>query len=291
MLFEPRPCYFWEGEWPANQVEPMRRIYETELVYATHGTYDLEIESKTYRMKAGMVALIPPAVWHESRSTGGLRVVRHCVHFEWQPGLPRPDWQLQAFVGQPFHEALVRAVPASVAPQLPLIRSIDGDPEVRQVLELCLGGLRRGHPLGGYLLWPLLMSLLAMTDPERKKRAAPMQRHTHVTRAATQVRDYIDIHYREPHGYEVYRELTGLSASHLCQAFKRLFGATPFAYLTDLRLSQAHRLLGTDSRGVAEIARAVGFHDPNYFARAFHRRFGCSPTEIRCRSGRLRDHR
>jgi AraC-like DNA-binding protein len=287
MLYEPRPCYFWEGEWPASHVEPMRRIYETELVYATHGTYDLEIEAKTYRMKAGMVALIPPAVWHESRSTARTRVVRHCVHFEWQPGPPRPDWQLQAFLGQPFHEALVRAMPATIAPRLPLIRSIDDDPEARQVIELCLAGLRRGRPLGGYLLWPLLTALLDRSAPERKTRSA--HRHSLVDRAAVKVRDYIDVHYREPHGYEVYRELTGLSASHLCQAFKRIFGVTPFAYLTDLRLSQAHRLLRTDSRGVAAIARAVGFLDPNYFARAFNRRFGGSPTAIRGRHGQLRD--
>jgi AraC-like DNA-binding protein len=137
------------------------------------------------------------------------------------------------------------------------------------------------------LLWPLLTALLDRSAPERKTRSA--HRHSLVDRAAVKVRDYIDVHYREPHGYEVYRELTGLSASHLCQAFKRIFGVTPLAYLTDLRLSQAHRLLGTDSRGVAEIARAVGFLDPNYFTRAFHRRFGGSPTAIRGRHGQLRD--
>ncbi|NIV03066.1 MAG: AraC family transcriptional regulator, partial [Calditrichae bacterium] len=32
---------------------------------------------------------------------------------------------------------------------------------------------------------------------------------------------------------------------------------------------------------VAEIAYAVGFNTPNYFAKSFRKQFGCSPSEYK----------
>jgi AraC family L-rhamnose operon transcriptional activator RhaR len=41
--------------------------------------------------------------------------------------------------------------------------------------------------------------------------------------------------------------------------------------------------LAAGGRSVAEIGRAVGWHDPNYAARRFRATYGLSPTEYRRR--------
>ena len=221
-----------------------------------------------------MVALIPPACWHESRCETADVVVRHCVHFTWLPEASRPKWQVQVLVGQPFDETLVSPVPDAIGRRLPLISSVDDD--LQHLLDLAINSLRHNQALGQYLLWPILRILLTDTKRVRAKRRPGRPRSS----AAETIRDYIDSHYMEPHGYEVYTTLTDLPASHLCQMFKRRYGSTPRAYLNDLRLSQAYRMLQAGTyKQVQDVALAVGFRDANYFARAFRQRFGCPPSK------------
>lgn len=71
---------------------------------------------------------------------------------------------------------------------------------------------------------------------------------------------------------------------------QRLFeeaGATYTEYVLGQRLARAHRLL-TDARQaertLTAIAFEVGFSDLSYFNRAFRRRFGATPSDVRARS-------
>jgi len=48
-----------------------------------------------------------------------------------------------------------------------------------------------------------------------------------------------------------------------------------------LRLREAARRLQADDAPIKAIARQCGYRDPNYFAKAFRRAFGLSPTEFR----------
>jgi len=54
-------------------------------------------------------------------------------------------------------------------------------------------------------------------------------------------------------------------------------------YVDQRRMERAAELLGDPRRRVSEVAYAVGFRDPNYFAKAFRRHFDCSPSVYRSR--------
>ncbi|MBI3944895.1 MAG: helix-turn-helix transcriptional regulator [Armatimonadetes bacterium] len=71
-----------------------------------------------------------------------------------------------------------------------------------------------------------------------------------------------------------------VSPSHLSEQFRRGTGHTVMGYLRDLRLAIAVRLLETPLP-VKRVAESVGFADPLYFSRVFHRATGQSPTEFR----------
>lgn len=93
---------------------------------------------------------------------------------------------------------------------------------------------------------------------------------------------YLDASYADA-GVAI-RSLPGrfrVSASWLHHAFRAHTGTTPNAYLTGLRLAEARRLLEDGSADVAEAARRCGYRDPHYFARAFRRRYGLSPSDCR----------
>jgi AraC family transcriptional regulator, activator of mtrCDE len=57
--------------------------------------------------------------------------------------------------------------------------------------------------------------------------------------------------------------------------------ARPVAYLADLRLDLAQRKLSATSLPVAAVAVEVGYKSESAFSRAFLRRFGMRPGEVR----------
>jgi AraC-like DNA-binding protein len=75
--------------------------------------------------------------------------------------------------------------------------------------------------------------------------------------------------------------LAGLSRAHFVRQFTRLAGTSPADYVFRARMARAARLLQASQLSIAEIARSLGFADPNYFAKAFRRAFEVSPTEFR----------
>ncbi|MBX2875591.1 MAG: helix-turn-helix transcriptional regulator, partial [Saprospiraceae bacterium] len=72
-----------------------------------------------------------------------------------------------------------------------------------------------------------------------------------------------------------------LSHAHLYRKLKALTNLTPVQFIRFIRLKQAKILLETSSMNISEIAYAVGFSDPNYFSRIYHKEMGVTPSESR----------
>lgn len=75
--------------------------------------------------------------------------------------------------------------------------------------------------------------------------------------------------------------ILNINASYFSVQFKRAFGVNFVDYLTDLRMNAAKELLLDPFRATAEVASMVGYESPNYFARAFKKKTGMTPTEFR----------
>ena len=71
-----------------------------------------------------------------------------------------------------------------------------------------------------------------------------------------------------------------LSRFQFSRLFKRHFGRSFRDYLTRLRIASARRLLGTDGSGnsVTAVGMQAGYQDASYFARAYRRHTGESPS-------------
>ncbi|MFT9819084.1 helix-turn-helix transcriptional regulator [Lysinibacillus sp. NPDC056185] len=74
--------------------------------------------------------------------------------------------------------------------------------------------------------------------------------------------------------------LVGLNDYKLKKGFKEMFGKTVFGYLREKRLEKAFLLLQEGTMNVTDIANAVGYSNPSYFAEIFKERFGINPREI-----------
>ncbi|MFY7826743.1 MAG: hybrid sensor histidine kinase/response regulator transcription factor [Flectobacillus sp.] len=66
-----------------------------------------------------------------------------------------------------------------------------------------------------------------------------------------------------------------------------LTGETPVEYVRSVKLRKAIALLQTNEMKISQVAYAVGFSNPNYFARAFKAKYNISPTEYLAQSKKV----
>ncbi|MEM8613434.1 MAG: AraC family transcriptional regulator [Cyanobacteria bacterium P01_H01_bin.105] len=71
----------------------------------------------------------------------------------------------------------------------------------------------------------------------------------------------------------------GLNDYALKQGFRQVFNNTAFGYLHNHRMETARQLLIEGEVNVSEAARRVGFANRSYFAAAFRKKFGVSPSK------------
>lgn len=95
---------------------------------------------------------------------------------------------------------------------------------------------------------------------------------------------YFSAHYNSDINIAEYAASNGMSISWFIKNFKKYTEKTPVQYLTALRLTNAQVLLETTSYSINEIASIVGYLNPLYFSRVFHKQKGCSPSEYRSRN-------
>lgn len=77
----------------------------------------------------------------------------------------------------------------------------------------------------------------------------------------------------------------GRSLDHLNRTLRAESGQTLGEIINQARLEHCARLLQERDRGIAEVAKAAGMPDANYFARWFRRQTGQSPTRWRAAMG------
>ena len=99
---------------------------------------------------------------------------------------------------------------------------------------------------------------------------------------------YFNENYNKPLNIDEYAESRHMSTCWFIRSFKQILKVTPMQYILSLRMANAQSLLETSEYNISEIAEAVGYDNPLYFSRLFHKHIGVSPSEYRkMRSGKL----
>lgn len=80
-------------------------------------------------------------------------------------------------------------------------------------------------------------------------------------------------------GLDELAERLEVSKPHLIRTFTQRVGMSPGKYITRVRVEYAKLLLCNEDASIAYVAEACGFANANYFAKAFRRETGMSPSE------------
>jgi AraC-like DNA-binding protein len=92
---------------------------------------------------------------------------------------------------------------------------------------------------------------------------------------------YLDEHHAEAVDFEKLARKFGFSFTTFRRAWRRHMPESPARFLLGLRIKHACRLLCESERAIADVADELGWDDPLYFSKAFHRYTGMTPRDYR----------
>ena len=92
---------------------------------------------------------------------------------------------------------------------------------------------------------------------------------------------YINTYYNENITLRDVANIVNLNPNYISQLFKKSAGTTFSHYLTNLRITNAKKLLTTTDISINEISVKTGFNDYFYFLKIFKKYTGHTPSEYR----------
>lgn len=101
------------------------------------------------------------------------------------------------------------------------------------------------------------------------------------SRECHKARRYIEENYREKITLSSLAANCNITKYYLSHQFTELYGISPIAYLTSVRIAAAKDLLTTTSHSIEEIAGITGFSSSSYFSQTFQKVCHLSPQQYR----------
>lgn len=163
------------------------------------------------------------------------------------------------------------------APHLPYFRDNKiSDPELARRFVSMHRAFEEGESAlakSGALLEGLADLFARHGTPHYRPRSAGDER-----RIVARLIDYLSAHFSQDVTLSQLAGLAGMTAFHVIRCFNRETGLSPHAYLNQLRLREARRLLAAGQRPAA-VALTVGFYDQSALNRHFRKTFGVTPGQ------------
>ncbi|MDF2722337.1 MAG: AraC family transcriptional regulator [Paenibacillus sp.] len=233
------------------------------LLYVYSGSGIIELDNVSYPLTTGCVAQLPLKRKLVIRSSEESTLCYYTIRFDYK----LIEWEGTNLA---FSEASDMALPFDDVVSMP-----DKESMLKEIHRLYTiwtdkeNGYEWACKLG-------FLNLLQRVGEQRQLREEDI-----TTQSILQCMDYIHNHYNEPLHRELLAQKASLSMSYFSSLFKKHTGYTPVKYITKIRLDNAKLLLRQKHKSIADVARAVGYEDPLYFAKVFTNEFGVPPREYR----------
>lgn len=248
-------------------IEPHAHPQILQLLLLQSGGVMLHGENASQRLDAPVQVIVPPSCVHAFRFDSGAE--------GWVLSLASDLANDPRLVG--LLEGLQQIGGSALAAHL------GSQPQTIERLGWLLADLSR-HVAQGDAVGPAVLAQVALILAI----AAQAASHDHENRSGSaheplvaRFRSLAEQHYREHLPISQYAAMLGTTASTLTRATRLLTGKPPAEILHDRLILEARRNLAFSGASVAQIAYALGFADPAYFARFFKARTGQTASAFR----------
>lgn len=237
----------------SNNMPRSHKHTDYELYYLTEGDRYLFVKNRFYTIKAGDLFLIAPGTEHRTLDSDQKAYRR--ITFNISPSLI----PYGSVTGQELY--LVRPTPEAAK---------DFQKEAHIIYS-------NASPLDQFAAAMKMLSL-TLAQPEFKQEQAYLSPTLEKT---AEVLSYLESHYTSDITLTALSQRFFISEYYLCRLFKEYTGRTILAFVTELRIQHARKLLLETTMQIQDIATESGFGSVSAFTSAFRRSVGCSPRDYR----------
>ena len=241
-----------------------------EMVYVNNGVIISEAGGKSRELEQGHMVFNRPDSLHSTRCNGKRGAVIFSIIFDC-------DWEdMSAF------DRKIMAVPYEAAQ---LLRDIID--ECGKTYNISVQPLtkRDDAPFGGeqIILNYLEAFLLKIIRSEREigESGHIGSEISGAHELSGEICRYLKAHLCDKITLDMLSAKFHFGKVYLCDVFKKNVGSTIITYHTDLKISEAKRMLRETDAPITEIADKLGFESASYFTRCFKSRVGYPPQSFR----------
>ena len=230
--------------------------YFTEIFYITKGSGYMRIETEKIPLHADNLVLIGPHVQHTEISN--------------------PEDPLDYYV--------IGAEGLRISTDNPFEYSLVNSSSHHSSMKQCFEGIIKemNHKQNGYEeICQYYLAILILLICRKDNVSYKLEDTQNSTKECYKAKEYIESHYHDKITLDVLADTCNLTKYYLSHKFKELYGTSPMAYLTEVRIRVAKDLLKTTNYSIEEISEAVGFSSGSYFAQAFQKARNMSPQQYR----------
>lgn len=245
---------------------PHRHLHGYELCLIVAGEVSWWAEDTEYLLRPGDAYFVRPGEWH-----GGVHGLLGPAELYWGvfslPGV-RGAYGLSAEQAHTLAERFANQRQ----------RSFVGGDRLRQSFATLRHALKTDDELAELRIRQAVLSVLLDGADAMRDHAAGRQGPS---RPIQRVMDWVRENIDDPASVDDLAELAELSVSRFHERFVAETGFAPGDWRTRQRIARAKRLLTTTKQSVTQIAMACGFSTSQYFATAFGRLVGLTPSAYR----------
>lgn len=258
------------GNYKYKEVQPILPMHQhkgmIEICFLDKGTQHYVVDSKKYILRGGDILVTLPGLFHGTSSyheeKGSLYWMIIKIPEEEESLLNLSKSESDLLINKLF--------------DLPSIH-FRGKPEMRSILKNIYTTFGNNRDLLGKIkitkcLLEFLLEVIYCGEHPAKNGVSPLIKF---------VSDYIMENYSENLTIDMMASKIDLSPSHFKHRFKNEMGIPPAEYLVRARIENSLTLLKDTSLSIADIAYKTGFTSPSYFATAFKRLTGKTPSNSR----------
>lgn len=228
------------------------------LIYCLEGRGRIWTDGKSHGIAPGDLVLLPPGRSHAYETDARTPWTIYWVHFDG----PRAS----DFIGA--------LTPDTQSPLIPLGLHA----RLTADFEALLDARQASHNLAAFIHCAnqlrQLLTHIALLRPLAKRQAGDSLDLERIhSLMLARLHEQLDI--------DTLAAAVSLSKYHFIKKYKALTGTTPINHFIHLKIERACHLLDVTTKGIGEIAWAVGYDDAYYFSRIFKKSMGISPTQYR----------
>ncbi|MCM3628903.1 AraC family transcriptional regulator [Paenibacillus glycanilyticus] len=232
-----------------------------EVIVICEGEGMFTIGGRSFRVSGGDILVYNKGVLHEEQSSSDNPLTTYYCGFTLPQASPAEDW----------------VIPHGVEP---VIRSSRAYSEIAALMKMIVDESSIKEEGYERISRYLINSVILLLRRTVRNQQHVKEQETNAS-LAEQIKDYIDRNFTQNVSLKDLGRQFHVNPYYVSHVFKDYYQISPINYAIHRRIGEATRLLVSTEMKVWEIAKLLGYDNPNYFSIIFRRVTGLSPNRFR----------